>query len=48
MADERVGFETGDFHFVVREKPHDTYTRVGSDLLTKVAINLATALVGEW
>jgi DnaJ family protein A protein 2 len=46
MADEKVGFETGDFHFVVREKPHDSYTRVGDDLLTKIAINLATALVG--
>jgi|SRR6478609_417276 len=46
MADEKVGYETGDFHFVVRQKPHNTYTRVGDDLITKVWINLSTALVG--
>lgn len=46
FADEHVGFETGDFHFVIREKPHGVYTRSGDDLRTKVAIDLTTALVG--
>lgn len=46
MADERLGFESGDLHFVIFQKPHDAYTRVGDDLLTKVAINLTTALIG--
>ena len=46
MSDERVGHETGDLHFQVIEKPHDTFTRYGADLATKVAIDLPTALVG--
>jgi len=46
MVDERLGFESGDLHFVVREKSHDTFVRHGADLATKIAIDLATALVG--
>lgn len=46
MADERIGHETGDLHLRLVEKPHDTYTRCGSDLMTKVAIDIATALIG--
>lgn len=46
LADEIKGCETGDVHFVVREKPHEIFTRIGNDLLRKVNIDLATALVG--
>ena len=46
MADEQVGYETGDLLIVLREKPHEKYTRQGVDLVTTVAIDLATALIG--
>lgn len=46
MADEHIGCETGDIHFRIRENSHNDFTRAGSDLLTKVAIDLSTALVG--
>jgi len=46
MADEHVGYETGDLFIVIKIKPHEKYTRQGNDLITTVAINLVTALVG--
>jgi DnaJ family protein A protein 2 len=46
MADEKVGFETGDLHIRIREIPDNLYTRTGHDLHTTVAIDLPTALVG--
>jgi DnaJ family protein A protein 2 len=46
MADEQVGFETGDLHIRIREMQHATLTRSRCDLHMKLAINLPTALVG--
>ena len=46
MSDERVGHETGDLHFQLIEKSHDTFTRCSQDIMTKIAINLGTALLG--
>jgi len=46
LADEQLELETGDFHFVVREKPHSRFTRIVNDLAIKITVDLATALIG--
>jgi DnaJ homolog subfamily A member 2 len=40
------GFPPGDVVFVLKQTHHETFERAGNDLLTKVRITLAEALLG--
>jgi len=47
LSDETPGCEeTGDVNFVIKEKPHDFFTRKGADLLVSQQISLNQALCG--
>lgn len=46
QADECYGKTTGDIIFQVDVEPHDTFTRVGDDLVAKVKLDLVEALCG--
>lgn len=45
-GNEQPQGEAQDLVFVVEEKPHDTYTREGNDLICRVPISLVEALTG--
>merc|ERR1712100_707391 len=45
-ADEIPDGDAGDVVFVLKEKPHDTFTRHGADLYIKKKISLLEALTG--
>jgi len=45
-ADEQPGYEAGDVHFIVNEKPHKTFRRVKADLFVDRKITLLEALTG--
>lgn len=45
-GDQEPGLEPGDIIIVLDEKPHDTFTRKGSNLLIKMQIELVEALCG--
>jgi DnaJ family protein A protein 2 len=45
-ADQEPGKETGDVIFVLREKEHPVYMRIGSDLKATLKITLEEALCG--
>merc|ERR1712159_153137 len=45
-ADEIPDGDAGDVVFVLKEKPHDTFTRYGADLYIKKKISLLEALTG--
>lgn len=45
-ADEQPGFETGNIVFVIQEKQHDVFERLGADLKATVKVSLAEALTG--
>lgn len=45
-GDERPGHIPADITFVLKEKPHPTFTRDGNDLITKQTIPLSLALCG--
>ncbi|KAK7084491.1 DnaJ subfamily A member 2 [Halocaridina rubra] len=45
-GDQMPGVEPGDVIILLQEKPHETFTRSGSDLLMKHTITLTEALCG--
>mmetsp|Transcript_11048 Transcript_11048/g.23965 ORF Transcript_11048/g.23965 Transcript_11048/m.23965 type:complete len:495 (+) Transcript_11048:57-1541(+) len=45
-ADQMPGMETGDVVIELRQRPHPTFTRIGSDLLTEQKVSLLDALTG--
>lgn len=45
-ADEQPGFETGDIVFILEEKEHEVFTRVGSDLMATLKVDLVESLTG--
>ncbi|RPD75245.1 DnaJ-domain-containing protein [Lentinus tigrinus ALCF2SS1-7] len=45
-GDEEPGIPPGDVIFTLKTKPHDSFERSGSDLLTTVHITLSEALLG--
>jgi DnaJ-class molecular chaperone len=45
-ADEQPGSETGDIVFILEEKEHDVFTRVGSDLSATLKVSLVESLTG--
>jgi DnaJ family protein A protein 2 len=45
-ADELPGHETGDIIFVLEEKIHSVFSRVGADLTAPLNISLAESLTG--
>lgn len=46
MGDERPGYLPADVIFVITEKEHPVFKRVGNDLVLKVEIPLVNALTG--
>lgn len=49
MADERPGTTAGDLHFVIHEKEHDVFSRMGDegeDLMMEMEIDMVESLVG--
>lgn len=46
MGDERPGALAGDVVYVVSEKEHPVFKRVGNDLVLKVEVPLVNALTG--
>lgn len=45
-ADEQPGFETGDIVFILEEKDHEVFTRVGADLSATLKVDLVESLTG--
>ena len=45
-ADEQPGYETGDIVFILEEKEHPVFTRIGDDLLATIKIDLVESLTG--
>jgi DnaJ-class molecular chaperone len=46
MAEEHPDADVGDLYVVLRQEPHDTFTRNGSDLYTDFTLTLQEALLG--
>eukprot|EP00163_Fabomonas_tropica_P020209 TRINITY_DN355_c0_g1_i2.p1 TRINITY_DN355_c0_g1~~TRINITY_DN355_c0_g1_i2.p1 ORF type:complete len:413 (-),score=130.28 TRINITY_DN355_c0_g1_i2:410-1648(-) len=46
MADEAPGYQPGDIVMVLRQQPHDVFTRKGSDLYMTHKMSLTEALCG--
>lgn len=45
-ADEQPGYETGDIVFILEEKEHEIFSRVGSDLSASLKVDLVESLTG--
>ena len=45
-ADEQPGFETGDIVFILEEKEHEVFTRVGADLSAPLEVDVVESLTG--
>jgi DnaJ family protein A protein 2 len=46
MADQRPGMEPGDLSIIIRQMPHDTFSRDGDDLSIEKTVTLIEALTG--
>lgn len=46
MAEEHPDAEVGDLYVLLRQEPHDTFTRNGNDLYTDFTLTLQEALLG--